>query len=410
MRQTLGAIIAVSLLGAGCASLQETKTYNGPFGRTEVGAVMIAADPASSKVLVETYDGDLWIYDVDGDARGRLTGLRVGDEVILSFDDRIAGKRAIAISVIAPGRRPLPPGMLTVADLLPTGAVFGAPAIPTYVAGGRAVHGRGRPRRHGDRREWFDRVRERRDRPGLRRNLGHPGRRRLAAGRDRPRPGARRVRGHGSDVDRQHLAGGRDHPGQLQPGQHRSRCHDGQSRRGGQADHPGSIHTRRDRARLTGRCGPDHAGPDHAGPGELHPGHGRTRRTDDESRNSGTARDHTGTFHSRHCGPRGQHTAGKCAAACDRDGHAGNGPAGAGTSGGHDWRSGPAGTRGRRHVPSTSRRSVDHASLKRRRPGPVSAPRGWSGLRRGAAGPVARWLPPPHPPPCETPRRGSREG
>jgi hypothetical protein len=143
MRQSLGAIIAVSLLGAGCASLQETKMYNGPFGRTEVGAVMIAADPASSKVLVETYDGDLWIYDVDASARGRLSGLRVGDEVVLAFDDRIAGKRAIAINVLAAGSRPLPPGMLSVADLLPAGVVLGAPAIPTYVAGGR-VYGPGR--------------------------------------------------------------------------------------------------------------------------------------------------------------------------------------------------------------------------------------------------------------------------
>ena len=105
MRQSLGAIIAVSLLGAGCAaSLQETKMYNGPFGRTEVGAIVIAADTTSSKVLVETYDGDLWIYDVDASARPRLSGLRVGDEVILAFDDRIAGKRAVAINVVAGGR------------------------------------------------------------------------------------------------------------------------------------------------------------------------------------------------------------------------------------------------------------------------------------------------------------------
>jgi hypothetical protein len=137
MRQSLGAIIAVSLLGAGCAaSLQETKMYNGPFGRTEVGAIMIAADPASSKVLVETYDGDLWIYDVDATARGRLSGLRVGDEVILAFDDRIAGKRAIAVNVVASGRRPLPAGMLTVADILPYGVVFGAPAVSPAYAGG----------------------------------------------------------------------------------------------------------------------------------------------------------------------------------------------------------------------------------------------------------------------------------
>jgi hypothetical protein len=140
MRQTLGAIIAVSLLGAGCASsLQETRMYNGPFGRTEVGAVMIAADPASSKVLVETYDGDLWIYDVDPAARGRLSTLRVGDEIILAFDDRLAGKRAIAINVVAPGRRPLPPGILTVADMLPSGVVFGARAVSPAHAGTGAV-------------------------------------------------------------------------------------------------------------------------------------------------------------------------------------------------------------------------------------------------------------------------------
>ena len=72
MRQTVGAIIAVSLLGAGCASLHETKLYNGPVGRTEIGAVAIAADPASSRVLVETYDGDLWIYDVDATVENRL--------------------------------------------------------------------------------------------------------------------------------------------------------------------------------------------------------------------------------------------------------------------------------------------------------------------------------------------------
>ena len=137
MRQTLGVIIAVSVLGAGCAaSLQETKMYNGPFGRTEVGAIMIAADPASSKVMVETYDGDLWIYDVDPGVRGRLSGLRVGDEVILAFDDRIAGKRAIAINVVAPGLRPLPAGMLTVAGMLPYGVVFGAPATSPASAGG----------------------------------------------------------------------------------------------------------------------------------------------------------------------------------------------------------------------------------------------------------------------------------
>src|SRR3954466_469588 len=101
MKNTLSAVVAVSLLGAGCASMQETRMYKGPFGRTEVAAVMVAADPAASKVLVETYDGALWIYDVDAAARGRLSSLRVGDEVVLAFDDRIAGRRAVAVSTVA---------------------------------------------------------------------------------------------------------------------------------------------------------------------------------------------------------------------------------------------------------------------------------------------------------------------
>jgi hypothetical protein len=146
MRQTLAAIIALSLLGVGCATLQqETRMYRGPFGRTEVGAVVIAADPSSSKILVETYDGDLWIYDVDSGAAGLLSGLRVGDEVSLAFDDRIAGKRAIALNVVAPGTRTLPPGILTLAELLPAGVVFGAPATAPSSAGGTAVAANGAP-------------------------------------------------------------------------------------------------------------------------------------------------------------------------------------------------------------------------------------------------------------------------
>src|SRR3954468_23115737 len=97
MRQTLGAIVAVSVLSAGCATVQESRMYRGPFGRTEVGAIVVAADPVSSKMLVETYDGDLWIYDVTPGVRARLGTLRVGDEVALAFDDRLAGKTAIAI-------------------------------------------------------------------------------------------------------------------------------------------------------------------------------------------------------------------------------------------------------------------------------------------------------------------------
>jgi hypothetical protein len=139
MRQTLGMIVSVSLLAAGCASLrQESRMYNGPFGRTEVGGIVIAADPGASKVLVETYDGDLWIYDVDSAIRGRLSTLRVGDEIILAFDDRIGGKRAMALNVVATGTRVVPPG-LSVAAMLPLGVTFGAPA--TNPSGAIAVAG-----------------------------------------------------------------------------------------------------------------------------------------------------------------------------------------------------------------------------------------------------------------------------
>ena len=143
MRQTLGIIISVSLLAAGCASLrQETRMYPGPFGRTEVGGIVVAADPAASKVLIETYDGDLWIYDVDPAVRGRLSSLRVGDEIILAFDDRISGTRAMALNVIAGGTRLVPPS-LRVALMLPRGVTFGAPATSpsgtVAVAGGTNV-------------------------------------------------------------------------------------------------------------------------------------------------------------------------------------------------------------------------------------------------------------------------------
>jgi hypothetical protein len=125
MRHTLGMIISVSLLAAGCASLRQETMYQGPFGRTEVGGIVIAADPGASKILVETYDGDLWIYDVDPAIRGRLSSLRVGDEILLAFDDRIGGKRALALNVVASGTRVVPVG-LSVAAMLPRGVTFGA--------------------------------------------------------------------------------------------------------------------------------------------------------------------------------------------------------------------------------------------------------------------------------------------
>ena len=107
-----------------------------------MGGIVVAADPAASKVLIETYDGDLWIYDVDPAVRGRLSSLRVGDEIILAFDDRISGTRAMALNVIAGGTRLVPPS-LSVALMLPRGVTFGAPATSpsgtVAVAGGTNV-------------------------------------------------------------------------------------------------------------------------------------------------------------------------------------------------------------------------------------------------------------------------------
>ena len=216
--------------------------YNGPFGRMEIGAVVIAADPASSKVLVQTYDGDLWIYDVDSTVGGRLSTLRVGDEVILAFDDRIGGKRAIAMNVVAPGRRPMPPGILSVAAMLPVGVVFGAPATSpattsgTGMAAGVPVGGGGVfVAGSGGTTSSAARPcsRARRDRPRLRHLLGPArGRGRAADGaRPRDRPGDADVDGGwprwavrpgtglgGGDPDAPPFSQGNFTPGTISPG------------------------------------------------------------------------------------------------------------------------------------------------------------------------------------------------
>jgi hypothetical protein len=138
------AIFSLSFLAVGCASLgQETRVHHGPFGRTEIGAYVIAADPSSSKMLVQTYDGDLWVYDVTDRAAGRLGTLRVGDEVNLAFDDRVAGKSVLGIDVVEPGRHALPLGIPSVAQLLPYGVGLGAPAVAptaTVTAGGAVAN------------------------------------------------------------------------------------------------------------------------------------------------------------------------------------------------------------------------------------------------------------------------------
>jgi hypothetical protein len=143
------AIFSLSVLATGCASLgQETRVHRGPFGRTEIGAHVVAADPSSSKVLVQTYDGDLWVFDVADRAEDRLRTLRVGDEVELAFDDRVAGKSVIAIGVVEPGRHALPMGVFSVAQLLPYGVNVGAPAATpsaAVTAGAGAVANTGIP-------------------------------------------------------------------------------------------------------------------------------------------------------------------------------------------------------------------------------------------------------------------------
>jgi hypothetical protein len=124
------AILSLSFVALGCATLrQETEMYRGPFGRTEIGGYVVAADPSSSKVLLQTYDGGLWVFDVESRAAGRLGTLMVGDEINLAFDDRVAGPRVVGLEFIPPGRNPLPGGVVSVAQLLPFGVTLGAPAV-----------------------------------------------------------------------------------------------------------------------------------------------------------------------------------------------------------------------------------------------------------------------------------------
>jgi hypothetical protein len=124
------AILSLSFVALGCATLrQETQMYRGPFGRTEIGGYVVAADPSSSKVLLQTYDGGLWVFDVESRAAGRLGTLMVGDEINIAFDDRVAGPRVVGIEFIPAGRHPLPGGVVSVAQLLPFGVTLGAPAV-----------------------------------------------------------------------------------------------------------------------------------------------------------------------------------------------------------------------------------------------------------------------------------------
>lgn len=124
------AIFSLTFLALGCATMdQETRMHRGPFGRTEIGGYVVASDPSSSRVLLQTYDGELWVYDVTDRAAGRLGTLMVGDEINLAFDDRVAGPRVVAIEMIPPGRNRLPGGLVSVAQFLPYGVTFGAPAV-----------------------------------------------------------------------------------------------------------------------------------------------------------------------------------------------------------------------------------------------------------------------------------------
>jgi hypothetical protein len=143
------AILSLSFVALGCATLhQETTMYRGPVGRTEIGGYVVAADPSSSKVLLQTYDGDLWVFDVESRAAGRLGTLMVGEEINLAFDDRVAGQRVVGIEIIPAGRHPLPGGVVSVASLLPFGVTFGAPAVTPsarVVAGTGVIQNTGIP-------------------------------------------------------------------------------------------------------------------------------------------------------------------------------------------------------------------------------------------------------------------------
>ena len=102
-----------------------------PVGTTQIATRLVAADPVSAKMLVQTYDGSLRVFNVSDDVREEFSGLRVGDAVVLTFDDRVDGDRVVSLS-------PADPDVVPLAVVLPVGLTMGSPATEprgTAVAG-----------------------------------------------------------------------------------------------------------------------------------------------------------------------------------------------------------------------------------------------------------------------------------
>jgi hypothetical protein len=135
MKLAVGFIIGFSALALGCATVQETTMFRGPFGRTQIASTVLAADPASGKILVQTTDGQLRVFQVTPTAVRTLTGYRVGDDVLLTFDDRTSGDAVVELETLRLTADNMPLGVLP-RFALPAQVRVGAPLVGgTFVAG-----------------------------------------------------------------------------------------------------------------------------------------------------------------------------------------------------------------------------------------------------------------------------------
>jgi hypothetical protein len=135
MKLAVGFIIGFSALALGCATVQETTMFRGPFGRTQIASTVLAADPASGKILVQTTDGQLRVFRVTPTAVSTLAGYRVGDDVLLTFDDRTSGDAVVALETLRLTADNMPLGVLP-RFALPAQVRVGAPLVSgTFVAG-----------------------------------------------------------------------------------------------------------------------------------------------------------------------------------------------------------------------------------------------------------------------------------
>ncbi len=139
MKLALAALVGLSLGTLGCASMgQETTMFRGPFGRTQIASTVLAADQRAGKILVQTPEGTLRVFRVDATAGRLLAGFRVGDQLLLTFDDRTSGDNVVAVErLAAPTRNGAPGGMAGLA--LPSQVQVGAPLIGSSRTYGRVA-------------------------------------------------------------------------------------------------------------------------------------------------------------------------------------------------------------------------------------------------------------------------------